>query len=76
MIIESLLILTNWDARSLRLNFEVNVECYDHQLARSLLEIADAKIKASRECTLEDVDGRSLPVKLRDGFARVLTPYL
>ena len=66
----------NWDPRSLRLNFEFNVECYDSQLASSLLCIVDATIQTARECTLADVDGRSLAVKLRDGFARVFAPYL
>ena len=26
--------------------------------------------------TMEEVDGRPLPVRLRDGIARLLTPYL
>ena len=66
----------NWDPRSLRLNFEFNVECYDSQLANSLTQIVEDTIDASLECTLSDVNGRSLAAKLRDGFARVLTPYL
>ncbi len=66
----------NWDPRSLRLNFEFNVECYDRKLANLLLEIADRTIATSRECKLADVDGRSLIVRLRDGLARVLTPFL
>jgi cardiolipin synthase len=66
----------NWDPRSLRLNFEFNVECYDAPLACGLGQIIDVTIQASRECTLSDADGRSLFVRLRDGFARVLTPYL
>ncbi len=66
----------NWDPRSLRLNFEFNVECYDAELATSLQKIVDASILESRECKLTDVDDRNLLVRLRDGFARVLTPYL
>jgi cardiolipin synthase len=66
----------NWDPRSLRLNFEFNVECYDPQLADSLTRIINATIDESRECTLSGLDGRSFAVKLRDGFARVLAPYL
>ncbi len=66
----------NWDPRSLRLNFEFNVECYDAELASSLLSIAEASILESRECKLADVESRNLLIKLRDGFARVLTPYL
>lgn len=66
----------NWDPRSLRLNFELNVECYDADLARRLNELVDAKLDAATEVRPEDVNSRPLPVRLRDGFARLLTPYL
>jgi cardiolipin synthase len=67
---------TNWDPRSLRLNFEFNVECYDPELARTLAGWFDEQLSVSRETTLAEVDGRSLPVRLRDGAARLLTPFL
>jgi len=67
---------TNWDARSLRLNFEFNVECYDETFAGRLNELVDQKAQNVREITLEEVDNRSIPVRLRDGMARLLTPYL
>ena len=67
---------TNWDPRSLRLNFELNVECYDRTLAAQLDRIVDDKIAAARAFTLADIEERSLPVKLRDGLARLFTPYL
>ncbi len=66
----------NWDARSLRLNFEVDVECYDRALAAALARRFDDKRARSRLVTLAEVDGRSLPVKLRDGVARLFAPYL
>ena len=66
----------NWDTRSLRLNFEFNVECYDAVLGQRLEHIAARKIESATPLSLDDVDGRSLPVKLRDGAARLLTPYL
>lgn len=66
----------NWDPRSLRLNFELNVECYDRVFAGRLEEIFRRKREASRRITLEELDGRSLPVKLRDGVARLFSPYL
>jgi cardiolipin synthase len=66
----------NWDPRSLRLNFEFNLECYDLDLARRLRELIEAKRKAAHLVTLEEMDGRPLPVRLRDGVARLLTPYL
>jgi cardiolipin synthase len=66
----------NWDPRSLRLNFEYNVECYDAKFGARLDQMIDARIADSRQITLEHVDGRSLPVRLRDGVARLLTPLL
>jgi cardiolipin synthase len=66
----------NWDARSLRLNFEFNVECYDRELASTLREFVDRKRSGSRPITLAEVDGRPLPIRLRDGIARLATPYL
>lgn len=72
----SLIGSANWDPRSLRLNFELNVECYDEALAAKLNEIIDQKIRLARRITLEEVDGRNIPVRLRDGIARLLTPYL
>ena len=67
---------SNWDARSLRLNFEVNVECYSVELGAHMDGLIQARIGASRELTLEAINARSLPVKLRDGVARLWAPYL
>jgi cardiolipin synthase len=67
---------TNWDARSLRLNFEYNVECYDAGLAAQLERLVDARIARGREVSLDALRRRSFPVRLRDGVARMGTPYL
>ena len=68
---------SNWDPRSLRLNFEFDLECYDRELAESLQQwLRDERLRHARPVTLADVDGRSLPVRLRDGLARLLSPYL
>jgi cardiolipin synthase len=66
----------NWDARSLRLNFEFNLECYDPRLAASLNARIDEKIAGAREATLAELDARPLPIRLRDGIARLFWPYL
>jgi cardiolipin synthase len=66
----------NWDPRSLRLNFELNVECYDTALAQKLTRPLRERIHQAHEVTLAEVDGRNLPQRLRDGLARLLTPYL
>lgn len=66
----------NWDARSLRLNFELNVECYGHELADVLAKFIRKKIAASHEVTLAQTDKRLLPGKLRDAIARLFSPFL
>lgn len=66
----------NWDPRSLRLNFEFDVECYDHQLTGTLAEIARRKMNGSTSLTQEDLNRRSLAVRIRDGIAGLATPYL
>jgi cardiolipin synthase len=66
----------NWDPRSLRLNFEFNVECYDQDLGSRMAKLVQEKLAGAREITKAEVDARSLPVQLRDGVARLLSPYL
>ncbi len=72
----SLLGSSNWDPRSLRLNFELDVECYDAALAREVEALVEERIRRARPVTLAEVDGRSMPVRLRDGAARLFSPYL
>lgn len=72
----SLIGSANWDPRSLRLNFELSLECYSAGLAASLRRWFDEKQRDAHELTLEEVNGRSLPVRLRDGVARLATPFL
>lgn len=67
---------SNWDPRSLRLNFELNVECYSAELAAELNDIWEAKRRTARPLTIEELNARSLPVRLRDGIARLFSPYL
>ncbi len=72
----SLIGSANWDPRSLRLNFEYSVECYGEELANQLDVIIDEKMATARPLTRDELEARSLPVRLRDGVARLLTPYL
>ena len=72
----SLIGSANWDPRSLRLNFEYDVECYSETLAARLEALLDAKIASGRRITRADLDGRPLAVRLRDGVARLAQPYL
>jgi cardiolipin synthase len=66
----------NWDARSLRLNFELTVESYGRDFADKMGRIIEGKLRGAHEVTLSEVDGRSYPAKLRDSIARLFSPYL
>ena len=66
----------NWDPRSLRLNFEFNVECYNKDLTRKLHGIFESKKSTSSLVTIEELQSRSFPIKLRDGVARLASPFL
>ncbi len=67
---------TNWDPRSLRLNFEYAVECYCPHFAARLDAMIDAKRDAARPWSLADHRNRPMPVKLRDGLMWLAQPYL
>ncbi|TXM67647.1 cardiolipin synthase [Methylobacterium sp. WL69] len=64
----------NWDMRSFRLNFEVNVELYDPRLAAELDAVMRAKMEV--RLTREHLAARALPVRLRDAGVRLALPYL
>jgi cardiolipin synthase len=66
----------NWDARSLRLNFEFGVECYSVEFGAHLDALVQAHIAHSTPVTLKQLGARPLAVKLRDGVARLFAPYL
>jgi cardiolipin synthase len=66
----------NLDPRSLRLNFEFNLEIYDHEVSAALTQHFDAARGRSREVTLAEIDGRPLPERLRDAAAKLFSPYL
>jgi cardiolipin synthase len=62
----------NWDTRSFRLNFELNVEVQGPEFARLITDLTPG----SRQLTLDELDGDSLPLRLRNSAARLLQPYL
>jgi cardiolipin synthase len=67
---------TNWDPRSLRLNFEVNVELYSKSLAAQLQKLIEVRKSSARQITLQEVNARPLWQQLRDGIVRLASPYL
>ncbi len=66
----------NLDPRSFRLNFEFNVEAYDPSLAARLAKWMDSQTVESEAVTLEAVDARPIPQRLRDGFVKLFSPHL
>jgi cardiolipin synthase len=72
----SLLGSANWDVRSLRLNFEFNMECYGEETARAINRLIDGKIAPARTLTAEELSARGLPIRFRDAATRLMLPYL
>lgn len=66
----------NWDPRSLSLNFECNVEFYDNWIAGEMESLVDARIDQARVLTVDAMAAWTLPRRLRNGIARLFTPYL
>lgn len=66
----------NIDPRSLRLNFEIAIEVLDESFSRHLSGHCDEVIDRSRRVTLEEVDGRRYPARIRDALAWLFSPYL
>ena len=67
---------SNWDARSFRLNFEFDLECYDPALTGKLDAIIDAKIARGRKLEIASLAALPVPLRLRDAAARLMMPYL
>ena len=66
----------NWDARSFQFNFEFNVEVYDSSLAGRVNSILAAKRGQAQRLSLNALHSRSMPVRFRDNFFRLASPYL
>jgi cardiolipin synthase len=64
----------NWDARSFRLNFELNVEVREVELVRQITELIDRK--RGPQLTGDQFERYPFLLELRDSAARLLLPYL
>ena len=65
---------SNWDERSLELNFEINLECYSTAFNLRLNQLMNKKLgQSTRASTLRK---ESLLLRLRNNFSRLLSPYL
>ncbi len=66
----------NLDARSLRLNFELNVEVDDSEFCKSLVDKIEKDRQVSTKITHKELLERPFVVRIRDAFCWLLTPYL
>ena len=66
----------NLDARSLRLNFELNMEVFDRTFHDRVAVHIDSAIAEGVELSSESLRARSLPSKLRDAACWIFSPYL
>jgi cardiolipin synthase A/B len=64
----------NWDMRSFRLNFELNVEIYHSALVSQLEQFITQKQEV--QLTADALQNTSLAVRLRNNAARLMLPYL
>jgi cardiolipin synthase len=67
---------SNWDARSLRLNFEFNVECFSPDLAAEVGKVFAAKLANARPVALEEMIALPAWKRARNGLAWLTSPYL
>lgn len=67
---------SNLDSRSLRLNFEIDLEVYDRVLAEQIEDGIDERLATAEQVTLEGLRARSLPNRLIDRLFWLGSPYL
>ena len=67
---------TNWDARSLRLNFEFDLECANRDLTARLDAVIDRKIARGQQLDPDTLASERVWLRLRNAAARLLMPYL
>lgn len=67
---------TNLDARSFRLNFEINALIYDQKTAVKLGALFETDAASSRRLSQEEYAKRGTLVKIREGISSLLSPIL
>lgn len=67
---------SNWDARSFRLNFELNVDSTDKVLCHNISRIFKQKLAGASRLSRDVLSAQSTLSRLRNSSARLLGPYL
>ncbi|MFP3386384.1 phospholipase D-like domain-containing protein, partial [Tritonibacter sp. SIMBA_163] len=66
---------SNWDVRSHRLNFELDLETYDTALTAEVDRLIDDKIAVARQSDMRHLAEQAKWQQLRDAGARLFLPY-
>jgi cardiolipin synthase A/B len=67
---------SNIDSRSLRLNFEIDMEVHDRGFAREVSARFDEALQGAEELTQESLRNRAFPARLLDRIFWLASPYL
>jgi cardiolipin synthase len=67
---------SNWDQRSFRLNFEINLECYDGAFVAQIQNYFQRKKAAAKPLDLEAFRRLSLAARIRNNLVHLFSPYL
>jgi cardiolipin synthase len=67
---------TNWDARSLEFNFEINLECFDKALNAKLTELFTLKKENATPIIKDEINASPIYKKIRNNLFRLFSPYL
>jgi cardiolipin synthase len=67
---------SNWDARSLEFNFEINLECFDKELNATLTELFNVKKQNAIAVVESEINGLPIYKKIRNNLFRLFSPYL
>lgn len=67
---------SNLDARSLRLNFEIDIEVLDPGFAKTIDERIECAIATAEPVTLDGLRARPFPLRLADRLLWLGSPYL
>ena len=67
---------SNLDPRSLRLNFELDLEIYSRDTARTVANLIDQEIEHAEAVTLEELTAIPFRKRLRNRIIWLASPYL
>jgi cardiolipin synthase len=67
---------SNWDARSLEFNFEINLECYNKVLNTKLTDMFTLKKHNSIAVVADEINDLPIYKKIRNNLFRLFSPYL